>query len=707
MRALETRVRATRPDAPRRKRHRGLRRGVAAALGLLAIASVAPGIPSAVAAPGEDPLATSPELELLGESQLGKSGLNGNVAVLGDIAVVASGVLPGAGTINGFYAFPYPCRETRTKLVDISDPANPTVVGRIVIPSRVVAADVDAISVATPTFTGDLLAIALNVCNTSTNPMPFRPTDRGVVYYDITDPANPRFLGRYRADVADLGNPALECGRNPLPVGEDAKPLENRPDRPQEGIGTAGCASSQISVELTQRADGTVLSASVEPFATASNFPSGDLRIVDVTDPTNPTQVGSFPPGGSVTGFSANGCRPFSAGREAKFYDGGTKAGLTYLDEGLFEVDLADPANPFGDKIDPYPADGPEARLVEGNAAYVSFTGAEEDTAILSDEDFIGVNTFLRIDSTSSDQGLTTGLKFGCEATFTLFDPENTAQIYRNPGFQVPAGEGNSAEIVYGGFGCPGGQPILDANANPISTAGKIVLTDRGGGCQLADKAIRAQAEGAIGVVIRANFNGIAFGPDGDPFALGGTNIPVMSIDEPAGAQLRATLCPEAPPVTNPPLPNPPGNNGPPASRICSGTPVTGAMVDQPGSFGGVRALDLEANAQVGQYQTPRSTLFPPPDLGVYSAARSESDADTAYVAWYSDGVRILDTSDPANLTEVAHFVPPDRADPSGSRLPAKALVVGVDKGPNCTVVISDINSGLYILADPTCTPAP
>jgi hypothetical protein len=130
-------------------------------------------------------------------------------------------------------------------------------------------------------------------------------------------------------------------------------------------------------------------------------------------------------------------------------------------------------------------------------------------------------------------------------------------------------------------------------------------------------------------------------------------------------------------------------------------------MVDQPGSFGGVRTIDLESDTQVGQYQTPRSTLFPPPDIGIYSASRSTADADTAYVAWNSDGVRILDVSDPATPTEVAHFVPPDRPDPSNSGLPAKALVVGVDQGPDCTVVISDQNSGLYILDDPTCTPAP
>jgi hypothetical protein len=696
MKTLETSVRATRPGAPKKQHRRGLRKGVAAALGLLAVASVVPGLPSAVAEPGNDPLATSPELDVLGESQLGKSGLNGNVTVVGDTAVVASGVLPAAGTISGYYAFPYPCRESRVKVVDIGDPASPTVVGRIVVPNRTVAADVDAISVTTPSFTGDLLAVALFNCNSSTNPAPAVPTDRGVAYYDITNPATPQFLGRYRANV-DATEAAFQCGPNPRPAQPGDKPVANRPNRPQADSRTTSCATSVISVELAQRPDGQVVSLSTQPFSTAGNNPDGgDLRIVDVTNPTNPTQVSSFP-APPRSGFSSNGCKPFSAAREATLNADGTKAALAYLDDGLFDIDLTSPAAPTATNIDPYPATPPASRLVEGNGSYVSLTGADEGTALLSDEDWNGVTTFLRIDSTSTDQGLSTGLKFGCEATFTLFDPEDTAQIYRNPGFQVPAGEGNSAEIVYTGFGCPGGPTLLDANFNDINPAGKIVLTDRGG-CGLADKAIRAQADGSIGVIIRANFSGSAFGPDGDPFVSGGTSVPVMSIDEPAGAQLRATLCPEAP--------APPGN-GPPVDRICSGTPVTGAMVDQPGTFGGVRALDLTADTQVGEYKTPRTTLFPPPDLGSYSAGRSESDEDTAYVAWHSDGVRILDTSDPANITEVGHFVPPDRPDPSGSGIPAKALVVGVDQGPDCTIVISDIHTGLYILDDPTCTPVP
>jgi hypothetical protein len=45
----------------------------------------------------------------------------------------------------------------------------------------------------------------------------------------------------------------------------------------------------------------------------------------------------------------------------------------------------------------------------------------------------------------------------------------------------------------------------------------------------------------------------------------------------------------------------------------------------------------------------------------------------------------------------VAHFVPPDIPDPSGN-LPGKASVIGVALGEAGRVVITDQNSGLYVL---------
>ena len=36
----------------------------------------------------------------------------------------------------------------------------------------------------------------------------------------------------------------------------------------------------------------------------------------------------------------------------------------------------------------------------------------------------------------------------------------------------------------------------------------------------------------------------------------------------------------------------------------------------------------------------------------------------TLYASWYSDGVRVLDVSDPTNPTEIASFVPPAGQNP-------------------------------------------
>jgi hypothetical protein len=137
--------------------------------------------------------------------------------------------------------------------------------------------------------------------------------------------------------------------------------------------------------------------------------------------------------------------------------------------------------------------------------------------------------------------------------------------------------------------------------------------------------------------------------------------------------------------------------------------PVYASMVDRAGSWGALKVLDLSnpaAPTLVGSYQTPRSRIFPPPDLGVYAPARAVAKGDYAYVAWNSDGLRVLDVSSPSNPVELGSFVPPDTPDPNGA-IPAKAYVQGVDTLGCGKVVITDINSGLYVLnvpAPPNCS---
>ena len=87
---------------------------------------------------------------------------------------------------------------------------------------------------------------------------------------------------------------------------------------------------------------------------------------------------------------------------------------------------------------------------------------------------------------------------------------------------------------------------------------------------------------------------------------------------------------------------------------------------------------------------------------GVYSVHNAVLDGDLEYAAWYSDGVRVVDLSDPSRPHEVAWFVPP----PSSARQTAATaqggrrdmpLVWGVTRWKDL-VLASDMNSGLWVV---------
>jgi len=628
-------------------------------------------------------------MRLVGKSALGGGGLNGDVAIVGTTAIVGAGLMPAAGVHAHLYN-PYPCKAVTIKVVDLSTPRTPKVIATIPVPAGVAAHGVAAARVRTTAFTGDLAAVALQTCGAGGSTV-----ERGVAYYDITRPSAPQFLGRYQADADIVHADSIPpCG---LPPAKSA----------------ARCASSQHSVSLVQRADGRVFSMSLEPGASAGKFASGDLRVVDVTDPRRPRQVGAFPPPGMPI-FSPNGCRPFSAGHGAGFSHGGTRGMLAFYDGGLFVVDLPGSGKPAQLGQFKYPTD----RSFEGSAAYVAAARVNgRDLALISEADFIAPTTTLIVKGPPA----VSGSKLGCEAVFTLYDPDNKAQLYRTPG-------GITGELAYIGMGCPssGGTDmhadmgamqhgdataakpkavLMDTSTYLSSTGGRIALVDRGRqplqpappntpGCSVADRVRLAQAAGARGVVMLQTSTTApeAFSPDGDP---AGITIPVMMIDKKDGDALRTAMCPS---VAN--------------GRCVSGADVSATMRDSQGEWGALRVVDVTDPAsprELGVHRTPRSKVFPPTDLSVFSPQRAAVRGDIAVVPWNSDGARVIDLASGAPR-EVGSFVPPDMADPAGV-LPAKAYVVSVAilsmggrngiAGARDYVVISDVNSGLYVLEAP------
>ncbi len=629
-------------------------------------------------------------MRLVGQSNLGGEGLSGDVTIVGTTAIVGAGLMPAAGVHAHLYN-PYPCKAVTIKVVDLSRPQTPLVVATIPVPAGVAAHGVAAARVRTPTFKGDLVAVALQTCGTGGSTV-----ERGVAYYDVTKPSAPQFVGRYQAE-ADV----VHADRIP-------------PCGPPPAKSSARCASSQHSVSLVQRADGRVFSLSLEPGASAGKYASGDLRIVDVTDPRRPVQVGAFPPPG-IPIFSTNGCRPFSAGHGAGFSHNGTRGLLAFYDGGLFVLDLPRSGEPSKLGQFKYPPD----RSFEGSAAYVAAARVNgRDLALISEADFIAPTTTLVVDGPAA----VAGSKFGCEAVFTLFDPQNKAQLYRQPGSSL------HGELAYIGMGCPasGGTDMhadmgamqhgdasaaksktvsVDTSSYLSNTRDRIAVVDRGRqptqpappntpGCSVADRVRLAEAAGARAVVLLQTSITApeAFSPDGDP---AGITIPVMMIDKKDGDSLRAVLCPS---VEN--------------KRCTAGATVTATMRDAPGEWGALRVVDVTDPAsprELGVHRTPRSSVFPPTDLSVFSPQRAAVRGDIAVVPWNSDGARVIDLSSGAPR-EVTSFVPPDVPDPAGV-LPAKAYVVSVAvlslprkkvaARSREYVVISDVNSGLYVLEAP------
>ena len=634
-------------------------------------------------------------LSVVGYSDLGGQGLNGDVAVVGTTAIVAAGYVPQSTMQNANNKIASmnlspPCPAIPVKVVDISDPSRPRVAGTIPVPAGQAARDVDALQVSTPAFSGDLVAVAFASCDYDR--VAFRTqgvsqvgsfADRGVGYYDVSDPSRPRMLGRYYADSDSIDPSAPACGTRP--DGREAR-----------------CAKDEFSIDLKRLRDGRIMSVSTRPDGSQSNLPSGDLRIVDVTDPTQPALVGVWPPlGEAPSQASVNGCYPTAGTRGAEFSADGTRLVVPYLDGGLYNLDVRDLAHPKSLGQWKYPADW----TVEGNAASATTAQVDgRDLALVSDEDWWWMTTKLRITS----PGDMAGDNAGCEDLYTTMDLKYVSQIYRKPGGQI------SAPIVYVGRGCPArvaADRVTPVPADPwlSDPAGKIIVTDRNPvndfppglgttvGCRFVALNKRAQEAGALAVIYTnrsaspeaASGNPPVGWPtepqDQDQVTNGELTIPGLQVKIGPSNALRAALCPTI------------------VAGLCvPAKTVVGTLQDDPGEWGGVHVIDdtdPAAPVEKAVYRSPGARVFPPPDYrGIYSVHHVVSDGTRAYAAWNSDGLRVLDLKGGLPV-EVGSFVPPDLPDPTGT-VPAKAFVVGVDYTPR-NIVVSDMNSGLWILAKP------
>jgi hypothetical protein len=112
---------------------------------------------------------------------------------------------------------------------------------------------------------------------------------------------------------------------------------------------------------------------------------------------------------------------------------------------------------------------------------------------------------------------------------------------------------------------------------------------------------------------------------------------------------------------------------------------------------------DLAAPVQIGEYRTPNSIGTNDPAAGDYTIHNPLIVGTDVYISWYSDGIRVVDASDPTDPTEVAWFVPPSAKNPiqpsQRGTLTNAPNVWGVAyEAERNLVYASDMNSGLWIL---------
>lgn len=552
-------------------------------------------------------------VELIGYSDLG--GRTENAAVWGhrNFAYVGSASTRGVAAT---------CQGTGVAIVDIADPTKPTLVGSLAARPGTSAEDVQALTVFSRRFTGDLLAAGLQRCGPD--------GVGGLSLWDVTDPRAPVELALF------------ETGEGPSGVHE---------------------------FSLFRRGEQTLALLAV-PFSESLDAAGqGDVRILDISDPRAPVQLADW---GIVrqfgaTGLDGRGADPVIYAHSALAGVNGQRAYVSYWDAGVVILDIADPANPrylgrttFGEDDE---GNAHSVALARGGRLLVQ---ADEDRRVRTEAIYVEGSLFDGpIDAT-----------FGA---FTALLPP----------------EGLAAPAAYVGLGCPArpGPDGAGLPADPYVTDPRaMVAVVDSGECSFVDKATRAQAAGAVALVV-VNDGAAPLSPGGD---IQGVRIPVALIGAEAGARLRVALV--AGPV--------------PRLRF-----ATDAV--RYDDWGYLRFWDVSNPAgpvQLSTFATEHARTDRangPPDDGWYTAHHPVALGDRLYVSWYADGVRILDIADPTRPREVGYFVPTSTdgggptdassgapaADPSQS--PRRGSVWGVYPRGDL-ILASDRHLGLYILRDRT-----
>jgi hypothetical protein len=548
------------------------------------------------------------------------------------------------------------CETGGVHVVDFTDPANPVRAGFLNSGGfGYVTEGVHALHLDTAEFEGDVLVVSNEWCRVSGNP---RNMPGGITIWDITEPTEPKQLVRGFGDLDVHGDRANESHS-----------------------------------AIAWNAGDNAYAAAID------NEELEDVDLFDITDPRNPVLLAETRlPGVHVDGYGQEKTsHDFDV---LQFPDGSWHLMVSDWDAGWIDVDVTDPSNPtiVGD-FDYAECDQvvQTACPPEGNAHQGEWN-SDGSLFVGTDEDF----SPFRVPITVLDGPLAGQLVDAGEFGFTK-------QVATFPDEMV------NGPMVFGGYGCPG-DPVPDPSVlGPLGADEEAAIVfqrgpvndpnNPGDACFFSDK-IRAGEEAGYDVVLVANHHaGAQGGETPGAFICGGQGSPVLGTA--AGLCIGHEFMHEAfgrtPDYT---LPYPLGDPGDLEPNIGDLGPRIRAQSEFDG-WGYARVVDTSAASaptEVGQITIPE-TADPAfaagfGDLTVHEVEVPRGDPNEggpapdddrlAYFSWYSGGFRVVDISDPANPTEVGHYI-----DPDGNNFWGVALAE--DQFGNRIVLASDRDFGLFI----------
>ena len=336
-------------------------------------------------------------MEVVGHNDLGGRGFNGDVWVHEGYAYVGQWGFGdwSAGSKDRF------CPQgsnTSALILDVRDPSNPQVVGRLQNPANTSIEDIVVYTARFGRLRGhDIAAGGIQSCNDSL----YDPSaEHGLMLWDVTNPAAPVQVGYLKTACCTRGVHEFE--------------VQHRADLRR--------TFAYASVPTSRSPDSTTPSG----YRDANG--DGDFRLIDITDPANPVQVSDWgiqDIGGPF--YGGQGCdADANYGHGAEPSDDGKLVFVSYWDSGFIALDLTNPAQPVFKGRTVYPANA------DGDAHSASYDDARK-LLFSADEDFCK----------ASGSGIEKGLGY-----LRVYDTSNLAAPVQIGEFRTPNSLGSDSQAA-------------------------------------------------------------------------------------------------------------------------------------------------------------------------------------------------------------------------------------------------------------------